>query len=103
MSAQDETPASDPHKNGTRELCTGIQAGVGPCSPDGSRPMICLKPSYSKKYKAVPRVSLTSYGLPSDSQTRNGEKQRWAYDSVDGIRYIIRGFRWRCTSPARLA
>ena len=40
INAQDETPASEPHMNGTTEAWTGIQTGVGPCSPEGSRPMI---------------------------------------------------------------
>lgn len=59
MRAQDETPASEPHMKGTTEAYTGIHDGVGPCSPDGKRPMMCRRPSYSKKYSDVPNVSLT--------------------------------------------
>ena len=59
MSAQEVTPARDPQKKGTRDGGIGSHAGVGPCSPDTSRPMIYRSPSYSKKYSAVPIVSLT--------------------------------------------
>lgn len=63
MRAHEDTPAKEPQKNGISEECMGIQAGVGPCSPDGRRPMICRSPSYSKKYSAVPEVSRTTASL----------------------------------------
>lgn len=33
MSAQEVTPASEPHKNGTRDAGMGSHGGVDPCSP----------------------------------------------------------------------
>lgn len=59
MIAHEDTPAREPHMKGTTETGTGIHVGVVDCSPDGSRPMMCRRPSYSKKYSEVPNVSLT--------------------------------------------
>src|ERR1700722_3461408 len=59
MRAHDVTPANEPQTNGTKEVWTGNQEGVGPCSPDRRRPSKWRKPSYSRKYSAVPDVSRT--------------------------------------------
>ena len=57
--AQEVTPEREPQTKGTSEACMGSHDGVGPCSPDDVRPKRCRMPSYSRKYKAVPAVSLT--------------------------------------------
>ena len=69
------TPESDPQRKGTSDGGTGSQLGVGPCSPEGRRPSICLIPSYSKKYKAVPVVSRTETAGFNDGDS-NHEPER---------------------------
>lgn len=45
--------------NGTNDGGSGIHGGVDPCSPKAFLPIKYRKPSYSKKYNAVPIVSRT--------------------------------------------
>ena len=49
INAHDVTPDNDPQQNGTIEAGMGSQEGVGPCSPDGRRPIRWRIPSYSRK------------------------------------------------------
>ena len=91
MRAQDVTPASEPHMNGTTDAGTGIQEGVEPCSPVGKRPIMWRIPSYSKKYKPVPKVSRTV--RLAGEQHPAGWRVMRSYQSGDGSQGTTPGGR----------
>lgn len=99
--AHEVTPEKEPQKKGTMEGGSGSHEGDGPCSPEGRRPMRYLIPSYSRKYNAVPDVSLTTQG---SFRTETMIKLVWTYVGAKENLYTTLSSHWtaQCQAPPAL-